>query len=129
MQMGVYGALTSIGVTPDKAEAAVRALDDHMDKRMNEAMNVGMSAVRSDIATLSADLKSLSAETKASIACLSSEMKNGYASLNSEIKRLDDKIDGVRTLVEKTSTQFLWILSFVVAVCSVATAVISRVIP
>lgn len=122
MQMGVYGALTSIGVTPDKAEAAVRAMDDHMDKRMNEVVNAGMSAVRSDIATLSA-------ETKASIACLSSEMKNGCASLNSEIKRLDDKIDGVRTLVEKIATHFLWILSFVVAVCSVATAVISRVIP
>ena len=84
MEVCMYRALTDVGVAHEKAEAVVNAVDEDIDMRVKNAVDMGMTAVRADIAALSGELKATA------------------AGLNAHIERLDDKIASIRRFVTTT---------------------------
>jgi len=95
MEVCMYRALTDVGVANEKAEAVVNAVDEDIDMRVKNAVDMGMTAVRADIAAFAGTMK-------ADIAALSGELKATAAGLNAHIERLDDKIASIRWFVTTT---------------------------
>jgi hypothetical protein len=101
MEVVVFRALVDIGLANDRAERVVKALGEGMDKRVENGVNYGVSALRSDIAAFSGEISSK------------------IATLTGEIKRLDEKVD-------KSIAHFRWAVGFVLVICSSAATVVWR---
>ena len=116
MDSCVFRAFTNIGLNDHTADVVIKALENEMDRRTECSTNMGTSALRHDIATLSGDMSS-------KIATLTGEIKR----LDEKIHSVDGKIDGVRNQVDRSIAHVHWAVGFMLLVCSLAGTYVWRV--